>query len=155
MSIRTADKDQNLLIDVILEACKKPVTYRDENNKEFTNLELDAKSVWYKTHIINANSFGRYTRTKEFFFNLGRRAIRHMTIYRARDMQEQINQICSGMDYSIDAKSSESVRDSNNIQSTLLDKINKSIVEKRYSMADNMPKSAAASFLGKDMEKDR
>lgn len=61
-----------------------------------------------------------------------------------------------GLSYrrSIDAKSSESQRNAQNSQSTLIDKINKNKVERVYTMKDQMNKSLLSGFLGRDREKD-
>ena len=55
---------------------------------------------------------------------------------------------------SIDAKSSESQRNAQNSQSTLIDKINKNKVERVYTMKDQAKKSLFDGFLGREREKD-
>jgi hypothetical protein len=54
----------------------------------------------------------------------------------------------------IDAKSSESLRDKNNSQSVLIDKVGRNRVEKVYAMKDQINKSLLKSFLGRDRDRD-
>ncbi len=55
---------------------------------------------------------------------------------------------------SIDAKSSESLRDKNNSQSVLIDNVGRNRVEKVYTMKDQINKSLLKSFLGRDRDRD-
>ena len=68
---------------------------------------------------------------------------------RAEVIAKQIMDIGLDYRYSIDAKSSESLRDKHNQQATLLDKMQKSSVG--YSVVPKPPeKSFLSSWLGKD-----
>ncbi len=74
----------------------------------------------------------------------------HMTGPRALGIRKQIFGIIDSYKRSIDAKSSESRRDANNSQSTLIDKINRNKVEKMYTVKGEAKKSFMAGMLGRD-----
>ena len=67
-----------------------------------------------------------------------------------RSIRRQIYGIIESYKRSIDAKSSESRRDENNAQSTLIDKINRNKIEKIYSVKGEAKKSFMSGMLGRD-----
>jgi len=78
-------------------------------------------------------------------------------MYRARALvfAEQITEIVKSFKYSIDAKSSESIRDVNNTQSTLIDKINRNKIEKAYTIKGDAKKSFMDGLLGREAENEQ
>jgi hypothetical protein len=73
---------------------------------------------------------------------------------RADQISSDIMEISQSFRRAIDAKSSESLRDKNNSQSVLIDKVGRNRVEKVYTMKDQVNKSPINSFLGRDRERD-
>ena len=82
------------------------------------------------------------------------RAPDNMCEERARNLGYEIMEIGISYRRSIDAKSSESQRDKQNSQSTLIDKINKNKVERVYTMKDKVKGSLFDSIIGRDAERD-
>jgi hypothetical protein len=70
---------------------------------------------------------------------------------RADQVSHDIMEISKSFRRAIDAKSSESLRNKNNSQSVLIDKVGRNRVEKVYTMKDQMSKSLFNSFLGRDL----
>ena len=70
---------------------------------------------------------------------------------RADQVSHDIMEISQSFRRAIDAKSSESLRNKNNSQSVLIDKVGRNRVEKVYTMKDQMSKSLFNSFLGRDL----
>jgi len=77
-----------------------------------------------------------------------------MCLERSVQVAQEVMEIGVSYRRSIDAKSSESQRNSQNSQSTLIDKINKNKVERVYTMKDNAKRSLFDGFLGRERERD-
>ena len=67
---------------------------------------------------------------------------------------EQVKEIVQVYKYSIDAKSSESKRDGQNAQATLLDRAGRNKVEHVYSSRDTGKRTLTDAFLGRRQERD-
>jgi hypothetical protein len=78
----------------------------------------------------------------------------NMCTDRSNQMSHDILEISQSFRRAIDAKSSESLRDKNNSQSVLIDKVGRNRVEKVYTMKDQVNKSLINSFLGRDKDRD-
>ena len=85
---------------------------------------------------------------------MGKEAYFFMPADRARIIQMQIQEIGKDWRYSIDAKSSESLRDIRNSQATLLDKMQKNKIEKAYTLKGDLKKSMMDGWLGREVEND-
>ena len=72
---------------------------------------------------------------------------------RAKVMAQQIMAIGASFRRSIDAKSSESLRDKLNTQSTLIDKLNRTKSERAITFKGEMKRSLKDAFLGKEAER--
>ena len=116
--------------------------------------DLDNKIVWWKTHAVNSNRFGRMAYELEGLAYLGLEAFRRMPHERAQVIADQIKEIVQVFKYSIDAKSSESKRDGQNSQATLLDRAGRNKVEHVYTNKDAGKRTLADAFLGRRQERD-
>ena len=76
---------------------------------------------------------------------------------RQRDLKfaEQDKLLVQSYMYSMDSKSSESIRENGSAQSTLIDKIARNKIERSYSVKGEKGKSLLDSLLGKESEADR
>jgi hypothetical protein len=110
--------------------------------------------VWWKTNIINGPTFGRFAFYLKEFERMAEDAFDNMYGSRAMSMAKDILAIGQSFRRSIDAKSSESLRDKNNTQSTLIDKINRNKVERAYTMKGAVKNSMWDGIMGRDREKD-
>lgn len=115
---------------------------------------IDDDIVWFKTGSVNSNTYGRCAYELKEWEREGYQALNNMSPERAHQYQTEIREIGISYRRSIDAKSSESQRNAQNSQSTLIDKINKNKVEKVYTMKDQAKKSLFDGFLGREREKD-
>lgn len=148
------EKPTNDIVDMIIEGCQVIETVKQRDGTELKQLTLNPKKVWYKTHIVNSPTFGRYVLYREMLEDKSAQCFYHMSQERAHVMANQIIDLCESYDYSIDAKSSECLRDKNNTQSTLIDKINRNKIEKQYTIKDEMSKGIMDGFLGKKVNQD-
>lgn len=139
---------------MIVEGCQSFETITHQNGSQTQELRINPKKIWYKTHIINSPTFGRYVLFREMLEDKASQCIFHMTRERAVVMSSQIMDLCDSYDYSIDAKSSECLRDKNNTQSTLIDKVNRNKIERQYTVKEDVKDGILAGFLGKKAQAD-
>ena len=141
MPIPETEKQHSDLIDLLTDACQTIELVETEDGHSTKQLVLNPKKIWYKTQIVNSNTFARFVLELENFANLAKDAYNNMSASRARVLAEQIMMRVESYNFSIDAKSSESIRDKNNTSSTLIDKINRNKIEKQYTLKEDMKRS--------------
>jgi hypothetical protein len=144
------------LLDVILQASQKMVEVDnpDGSGSKLRQPEIDSEIIWWKTLMVNANTLGRFAFKLKEFERLAFEAFQNMSADRARDFAHTVIDIGSSYRRSIDAKSSESMRDKDNSQSTMVDKINRSQVEKIYTAKGQVARGVLESFIHKDKDRD-
>ena len=147
-------KEHSDVVDFLTDACKVLKDVKDPNGIIHQELVLDTKRVWCKTQSVNSNYFGRNILELEQFENLAEECYFHMSAPRALVLSQQIRNGCMPYRYSIDAKSSESQRDANNAQMTLIDKLNKNKTEKVYTLKSDGKRTFMDGVLGKKIEND-
>ena len=149
-----SQKNVNDVLDLIIEAShvSRQISLEDGSLQE--QLVEDPKILYYSSRVVNSNMFGRFAFHLEDFFTKGEQAFANMCYLRAKELSRQITAKYMSYRYSIDAKGSESIRDKNNSQSTVMDKINRNKVEKVYTVKGDMKKSAWEGITGKDVGRD-
>jgi len=146
--------EPNDVVSIMIDACGERVKVKQPDGSYKDEIQLNNHRVWLKTHNINSNRFGRYQFLRERLESLAKEAKFHMTWQRAEVLYEQIMNLCSDYDYSMDAKSSEAISDKRNGSATLIDKINKKETTRRYVLDDALKKSAFESFIGPQASRD-
>ncbi len=144
----------NDLIDVITQAAQTTVQITQKDGTVTTETILDEEILWWKTNEVNHNQFGRFAFELKEWERMAKEAYNHMTKGRADVIATQIMDVGKSYRRSIDAKSSESMRDKNNAKSTLLDKMGRNRIEKIFTQRGNMKRSMFDSFLGKKKEEE-
>jgi len=152
MAIPESEKTHNDLIDIIIEGSQTIEEVEQADGKRQKQLVLDPEKIYWKTHIVNSPTFARLVFELKEFEHLSIQAFNFMYRARALIFAEQIAEIVKSFKYSIDAKSSESIRDINNTQSTLIDKINRNKIEKAYTIKGEAKKSFMDGLLGREAE---
>lgn len=153
--IPESQKHYNDVIDLLTEACQDVVETEQADGSRQKSLVINPKKAWWKTNIINSPYAGRFAFELEELERLASLCRRFMSKERAEDMEKQIMDLCASFRYSIDAKSSESQRDKNNAQSTLIDKLIRNKQEKIYSVKGEGKKAFLESILGRDSEREK
>jgi len=77
-----------------------------------------------------------------------------MSRNKANALSEQIKELVIAYQYSIDSKSSESIRENGSAQSTLIDKIARNKIERSYQVKGEKRRSFLDAMMGKDKEED-
>jgi len=148
--IPESQKQHNDLIDIIIEASQKIQDVEGADGKVTKQMILNPETVYWKTHIVNSPTFARFVFELKEFENLASQCLNYMCKQRGLVMASIILDIVNSYRYSIDAKSSESLRDKNNTQSTLIDKINRNKIEKAFTVKGEAKKSLIDGLLGRE-----
>ena len=154
MPVSDGQEKHNDLIDLIIQASTKTVNIKNDDGAIYQEQQMDADSIWWKTHTISSNKFGALAFEIKEWERMAQQSHENMCEERANQISHDIMEISQSFRRSIDAKSSESLRDKNNSQSVLIDKVGRNRVEKVYTMKDQVNKSLINSFLGRDRERD-
>src|SRR5690349_17330541 len=141
------------MVDVVLESWKSPQYIETADGNGKWERVIDERRAWWQTHHIGTNSLGRLALYREQLGNLFKNAGYHMTAHRAIAFQKQGLMYCQAIDYSIDAKSSECLRDNNNAQLTLLAMLAKAKSERQFTVKGEVGKSIIDGIIGRNADK--
>ena len=144
----------NDLIDIIIQSSQKTIDVQQKDGSITKEQIIGEDTVWFKAGSVNANTYGRFAFELKEWERLALIVENNMSHPRALQLGHEVMEIGISYRRSIDAKSSESQRNAQNSQSTLIDKINKNKVERVYTMKDQAKKSLFDGFLGREREKD-
>ena len=144
----------NDLIDIIIESAKKTEDVPQIDGTTAKQTRIDEEIIWWKTGSVNSHIFSRFAFELKEWERMATEAFTHMTKERARIFGHQVIDIGTSYRRSIDAKSSESLRDKNNSQSTLIDKINRNKIEKVYTAKGELKKTVLDSIMHRDGSRD-
>lgn len=137
------------LIAFMTEACKDLVSVETEDGKYHMELVLNTDKVYYKTQSVNYPGFSRFVLELENYKGMASRCIHHMAKARAKVMSDQIMAYVNSFKLSIDAKSSESLRDKDNTQQTLIDKLIRNKIERSVTFKGDVQRSIWEGLVGK------
>lgn len=143
-------REHNDVIDVLSDAFKVIRKVEAPDGSISEQLVINPRIVWYKTQNIASNTFGRMALELENLRAKMDECFYNMSQPRAMVISNQLEGIVQALERSIDAKSSETKRDSNNALSNLIDKLNKKTSERMYTMKGEGKKSLMDGILGRD-----
>jgi len=139
---------------MLTEGSQKIVEITNEDGTVSKILTVDPEVIYWKTQIVNSPHFSRFVFELKIFQALGTMAKNHMSEERASVLKSQIDEIVLAYRYSIDAKSSETLRNKQNTQSNLIDKLNRVKIEKSYTTKDKVEKSFWQSVIGAESKQE-
>ena len=143
----------NDTVGVILQSVQRSKQVEDDDGKITIIQYMDDLALWCKTLSVASNTLAQLIFELMEFIRNGLRAIHNMSLERAMIWQHDAIEIAESVKKALDSKSSESMRNKDNSQSTLIDKINKNSVEKIFTMKDNAKNSLWSSIMGKEKDK--
>ena len=149
MPLPDADKNTSDILDFLTDACSDIIDVQTDTGIVKQQL-LNTDKVYYKTQIVNAPNFSRFVLELENFKAMATEAKYNMSKPRADQLASEILAYVNSFKLSIDAKSSESLRDKYNTQGTLVHEILKNKVEKAYTLKGDLKKSFWQGFTGRD-----
>ena len=147
---QSPDQTQKDLLDYLTEAGQKVEEIENPDGTFSKVLTTDPETAYWKTQIVNSPTFSRFVFELKNLERLGLQALNHMSRERGMILKKQIDGVISAYKYSVDAKSSESLRDKDNSQSTLIDKLNRVKIEKSVNVTGDKAKSLMDIVTGKD-----
>ena len=150
----TPERKNQDIVDLLTEASQRRTEKINEDGSITQTLINDPETIYWKTQIVNSPTFARFVLELKNFERLSKQTVNNMSGDRARVLSEQILEIVSSFRYSVDAKSSESLRNERNTQSTLVDKLNRVKIEKSFSTNEDLKKGIFASLIGKKQTQD-
>ena len=144
------EKDHAQFINMIVSACRRPTKIVNSEGKEVTEIILDAKKLDYKTQLVSSTNFSRFVLELEEFANIALDVFNFMSWPRASVISEQILRHVRSYGYSIDAKSSETMRDPHNSQSSLVHIMTSNKSERKITLKENAKESLWSSIGGNE-----
>jgi len=142
------EKAHQDVIDLLVDACQTVDIIQNPDGSYSKQLILDPEKAWWKTQLVNSPTFGMFTKVLRNLEGMAEDAKNNMAAPRAQVLAEQLVRYCLDYRYSIDAKSSETLRDKNNTQPCLVDKMQRSNVPHAFNQKDEMKKSLFSGWTG-------
>ena len=136
------------VIDLLNFASHDYVEEEQEGGEMKSVLKLNPKRLYYSTRLVNSTQLGEAVVKFLGLEKLAKEARYFMTPKRALIAKKDLMARFDNYHYGIDAKSSETVRDKDNNQSSLLHLIRKEHVEKEFKAQDAKSQKLLASWLG-------
>lgn len=145
--------DHNNTVDIIFQSVQRTIDVKDNDGNMRKEQVLDDLSLWCKTLSVATNKLGQLVHEMMEFARYGMNADKNMCSERAVNWQIESMAIVESVKKALDSKSSESMRNKENSQSTLIDKVNKNSIEKIYTMKEKAKGSIFDSIMGKERDK--
>lgn len=152
--IPQSDPEHKDLVDILVQSVQRVEELPQEDGTIQKSLVIDPMSLYYKTLVVATPNLGRFVFELENFANLGKQCFNFMSKDRASAFALQIKNIVQAYMYSLDSKSSESIRDNGSAQSTLVDKVARNKIERSYQVKGEKQRSFIDAMMGKDKEAD-
>ena len=152
--IPQSDPEHHNLVDILVQSVQRLEELPQEDGTTQKSLVIDPMSMYYKTLVVASPLLARVVYELENFGNMALQAKNFMSAQRAYAFSEQIKKLVQAYMYSLDSKSSESIRINGSSQSTLVDKIARNKIERSYNVKGEKTRSFIDAMLGKDKEND-
>jgi len=142
------EKTHQDVIDLLVDACQTVDIVLNADGSYSKQLILDPEKAWWKTQLVNSPTFGMFAKVLRNLEGMAKNAKNNMCAPRAQVLEEQLMTYCLDYRYSIDAKSSETLRDKHNTQPCLVDKMQRSNVPHAFNPKDEMKQSLFSGWTG-------
>jgi len=154
LAIPEDQKLHNDAIDFLSDAAQKIKKMPNEAGELVDQLIVNPKQIYYETRIVDSNQFGGFVFELEELGRMAELAYNNMTKERADVIAPQLIKLVENFQYSIDSKSSETRRDKNNAQSSLVDKLVRNKQERIISLKGEVGHSLMDAIRGKNAEQE-
>jgi len=153
----SSDSEQNQkdITSILKDGMIQEFERRDESTGEIIkDFKINSKAAWWKTHNINHMGFGILAEAVEYLAVLANDAKFSMSLPRANLIAGQIMSLVEQvLKLSIDAKSSETMRDGRNAQTSMVDKYLRNKQERVLDIkGDKIQSSMMDAIRGKSAE---
>lgn len=143
----------NDMTDLVLQSVHTAKQVTDDDGKISIIQYLDNMSLWCKTLSVASNTLSQVIFELMEWIRNGGAAKTNMCVERANEWETVVMAVSESVRKTLDSKSSESMVNKDNKQSTLLDKVNRSSSEKIFTMKENAKGSLWDSIMGKEKDK--
>lgn len=143
----------NDTVGIVLQSVQRSKQVEDDDGKITIIQYQDDLALWCKTLSVASNTLSQTIFELMEFIRNGLSARNNMCLERAMLYEHEAIEIGESVKKALDSKSSESMRNKDNSQGTLIDKINKNSVEKIFSIKGETKRSLWDSIMGKEKEK--
>ena len=143
----------NDMTDLVLQSVHTAKQVTDDDGKISIIQYLDNMSLWCKTLSVASNTLSQVIFELMEWIRNGGAAKNNMCVERANEWESEVMAVSESVRKTLDSKSSESMVNKDNKQSTLLDKVNRSSSEKIFTMKENAKGSLWDSIMGKEKDK--
>ena len=137
------------VLDFIADGCQTIEEIQTDNGIE-KQLIIVPKKIGYKTQSVSSIYYGDFVTESENFLNLSEQCMYNMSSPMANSVKRTIEGIFRAWDFGMDAKSSESMRDRTNAQTTLVDKFVRNKQERIVTLKDEVGRSLKEAILGRE-----
>jgi hypothetical protein len=144
---------RNDAIDFLLDGMKEVNIVQNDDGTISRVAEFNPDIAWYKGHMIN-QPFGRCALLIKRVEHLSDQAEFFMSPKRASALTRGLRTVIESYKRSIDAKSSETYKDKENTQSSLIHILSKNKIEKQYTLKGDRKKTFMDSVMGRDSAND-
>lgn len=141
-------------MDLLVDACQTVDYVEMPDGKIGKQLILDPEKAWWKTHLVNSPYFGMFAKVLRNLEGMADDARNHMAAPRAEVLARQLIRYCLDYRYSIDAKSSETLRDKHNTQPALIDKMQKSQIPHAFNPKEEVKSSIFSGLFNSGNNED-
>lgn len=142
----------NDLIDLLTEAAQLVVETEENGQKKMVTIP-DSESLWMQTKMVNSPTFARYILKLRELHDLAANAKDNMCAERAKVISDQILAKYKSHKYSIDSKSSETLRDAHNSQASLNHLVVKQNTTRSITMNEEAGRSVSDMIMGREKQR--
>lgn len=145
--IPQAPKQPNDVIDLLIESVQRIQEIEDEHGHTKRVLEPDNESLYWRTLLINNPNFGGCVLEVKNWQSLAEEAFDNMCAEPALILRKQMLDKANGYKHAFASKSSETIRDKHNSQSSLTHILQRNHMEKTVTL-ENKVKKGGLQALG-------
>lgn len=140
-------QNQNDVFDFLADGMHERKERINEDGMLETFNEFNPKIAWYQSHIVN-QPFGRMALHLEQLYNLSQTCHDYMYYDRADPIKRGLELILDAYKRSVDAKSSETYRDKDHIQSSMINLLSRNKTEQDIRFTGDKKNAGLAKMFG-------
>lgn len=147
------DTNRQSALTLLKDALSEIVMEKGKDDKPVATLQINSLAAWYKTQNINSWQFGMLAEYLEDFASHAETVQYSMSAPMAEVLSKQIKMQANVIRRAIDAKSSETMRNKRNAQTSLLDKLTENKQERVIDVKGELKRSIGDMMMGKESAK--
>jgi len=146
MGLPDTEKNLQDLIDYLTEGSKEIIDVPQPDGSIKSETRMKHEKIYWETRLVNAPTFARYVLILKLFEGLILTAKHNMSRARADAFGKEVMIIVEAHKSHVDAKSSETLRNKDNTQPSLVDKLQRITIQKSISFKGDKEKGILSTF---------